>query len=74
MTAVLVPILWDLRESGIDIINPLQKSVDGIDYAAIKKEYGNEISFWGAGVDTQRVFDIGKPRNKYVTMCARISR
>jgi len=58
----LVPILWDLRESGIDIINPLQKSADGIDYAAIKKEYGNEISFWGAGVDTQRVFDIGTPQ------------
>ena len=57
----LLPILWDLRESGIDILNPLQKSAAGIDYAAIKKEYGAEISFWGAGVDTQRVFDQGTP-------------
>lgn len=57
----LLPILWDLKESGIDILNPLQKSAAGIDYAAIKKEYGNDISFWGAGVDTQRVFDQGTP-------------
>ena len=57
----LMPILWDLKESGIDILNPLQKSAAGIDYAAIKKEYGNDISFWGAGVDTQRIFDQGTP-------------
>jgi uroporphyrinogen decarboxylase len=57
----LVPLLWDLKESGIDILNPLQKSCAGIDYAAIKKEYGNDLSFWGAGVDTQRVFDQGTP-------------
>jgi len=57
----LLPILWDLKESGIDILNPLQKSAADIDYAAIKKEYGNDIAFWGAGVDTQRVFDQGTP-------------
>jgi len=57
----LIPILWDLIESGIDILNPLQKSAAGIDYSAIKKEYGQDISFWGAGVDTQRVFDQGAP-------------
>jgi len=57
----LIPILWDLIESGIDILNPLQKSAAGIDYSAIKNEYGQDISFWGAGVDTQRVFDQGTP-------------
>jgi uroporphyrinogen decarboxylase len=57
----LLPILWDLKESGIDILNPLQKSAAGIDYAAIKKEYDNDICFWGAGVDTQRIFDQGTP-------------
>lgn len=57
----LIPILWDLIESGIEILNPLQKSAAGIDYAAIKKEYGKDLTFWGAGVDTQRVFDQGTP-------------
>jgi uroporphyrinogen decarboxylase len=54
------PLLWDLIESGIDILNPLQKVV-GMDYAEIKKEYGNDLVFWGAGVDTQRIFDRATP-------------
>lgn len=54
------PLLWDLIESGIDILNPVQK-VPGMEYAEIKKEYGNDITFWGAGVDTQRIFDKGTP-------------
>jgi uroporphyrinogen decarboxylase len=57
----LMPILWDLIESGIDILNPVQKSAAGIDYVALKKEYGKDLVFWGAGVDTQRVFDEGTP-------------
>lgn len=57
----LVPILWDLIESGIDILNPVQKSAAGIDYKQLKKEYGQDLTFWGAGVDTQLVFDRGTP-------------
>lgn len=57
----LMPVLWDLIESGIDILNPLQKSAAGIDFKAIKKEYGKDLSIWGGGVDTQRVFEQGTP-------------
>lgn len=57
----LLPILWDLIESGIDILNPAQKSAAGIDYKQLKKEYGKDLTFWGAGVDTQLVFDRGTP-------------
>jgi uroporphyrinogen decarboxylase len=57
----LMPILWDLIESGIDILNPVQKSAAGIDYKQLKKEYGKDLTFWGAGVDTQVVFDRGTP-------------
>jgi uroporphyrinogen decarboxylase len=55
------PLLWDLIEEGIDILNPVQKSAAGIDYRQLKKVYGKELTFWGAGVDTQRVFDSGAP-------------
>ena len=55
------PLLWDLIEEGIDILNPVQKSAAGIDYKQLKKVYGKDLSFWGAGVDTQRVFDSGTP-------------
>ena len=54
------PLLWDLVESGIDILNPVQK-VEGMEYADVKKEYGNDLVFWGAGVDTQRIFDKASP-------------
>jgi uroporphyrinogen decarboxylase len=57
----LLPILWDLIESGIDILNPVQKSAAGIDYKQLKKEYGKDLTFWGAGVDTQLIFDRGTP-------------
>ncbi len=57
----LLPILWDLIESGIDILNPAQKSAAGIDYKQLKKEYGKDLTFWGAGVDTQLIFDRGTP-------------
>ena len=52
------PLLWDLIESGIDILNPAQKT-DDMNYMEIKKEYGNNLAYWGAGVDTQRIFDRG---------------
>lgn len=57
------PLIWDLIEEGIDILNPVQKSAAGINYADLKKKYGKVLSFWGAGVDTQRVFDSGTPED-----------
>lgn len=57
------PLLWDLIEEGIDILNPVQKSAAGIDYAQLKRVYGKDLSFWGAGVDTQQVFDSGTPED-----------
>ena len=55
------PLLWDLIESGIDILNPVQKT-DDMDYLEIKREYGSNLAYWGAGVDTQRIFDRGTPQ------------
>jgi len=48
-------------ESGFDIINPVQINASGMDPRKLKKEYGNEIVFWGGGVDTQGVFAFGTP-------------
>jgi len=41
----------------VDIINPVQVSAAGMDSAELKREYGRDLTFWGGGVDTQRVFD-----------------
>jgi uroporphyrinogen decarboxylase len=51
----------DFIEIGIDIINPVQVSAAEMDSAALKRDFGKEIVFWGGGVDTQRVLGTGTP-------------
>lgn len=55
------PLIGDLIDSGIDILNPVQKSAAGMDLAALKHDFGRDVVFWGGGVDTQRVFSQGTP-------------
>ena len=49
-------------ESGFDILNPVQISATGMDSVHLKKEYGQDIVFWGGGVDTQKILPFGKPQ------------
>jgi uroporphyrinogen decarboxylase len=51
----------DLIELGFDILNPVQVSARGMDTKRLKKEYGQDIVFWGGGVDTQHVLPFGTP-------------
>jgi uroporphyrinogen decarboxylase len=52
------PILDDLVETGVDILNPVQPLA--MDPVRLKKRYGNHLSFWGA-VDDQKVLRMGSP-------------
>lgn len=54
-------IIPDLIEVGVDIINPVQVAARGMDSRELKREFGSAISFWGGGVDTQRVLPCGTP-------------
>jgi len=51
----------DFIEIGVDILNPIQVSASGMDTAKLKKEFGNDISFWGGGCDSQHVLPCGTP-------------
>lgn len=51
------PIIPDLIEIGVDILNPVQVNASGMDSAELKREYGRDLVFWGGGVDTQQAFD-----------------
>ena len=51
-------VIPDLIEIGIDILNPVQVSAAGMDTRALKREYGDDIVFWG-GIDTQKVLPFG---------------
>jgi uroporphyrinogen decarboxylase len=55
----IVPILPDLIEIGVDILNPVQVSAAGMgDTAFLKREFGRDLVFWGA-IDTQHVLPFG---------------
>lgn len=54
-------ILPDLIESGIDVLNPVQVSAKGMDTRDLKKRFGQSITFYGGGVDTQHVLPRGTP-------------
>ena len=51
----------DLIEAGVDGLNPVQFTAEGMDLAELKREFGGEIAFWGGGVDTQKVLPRGTP-------------
>ena len=53
----ITPLLDDLIEVGVDIINPVQPSALG-DLTALKQKYGTKLSFCGA-IDTHRVLPHG---------------
>lgn len=48
-------------EAGFDILNPVQCSAAGMDPRKLKSEFGNNIVFWGGGVDTQKTLPFGTP-------------
>ncbi|HEY3344152.1 MAG TPA: uroporphyrinogen decarboxylase family protein [Anaerolineaceae bacterium] len=52
-------VLPDLIEAGVDILNPVQVSAAGMDSAELKRDFGKDLTFWGGGVDTQRILGGG---------------
>ncbi len=54
--ASLIP---DFIEMGVDVLNPVQVSALGMGTKELKKEFGSDISFWGAGCDSQSILPFG---------------
>jgi uroporphyrinogen decarboxylase len=51
----------DFIEIGVDALNPVQVSAAKMDTAQLKKEFGEDLVFWGGGCDTQTVLSRGTP-------------
>jgi len=51
-------ILRDLIEAGVDIINPVQVRAANMEPEFLKREFGDDIVFWG-GVDVQKLLPLG---------------
>jgi uroporphyrinogen decarboxylase len=45
-------VIPDLIEVGIDALNPVQVNAADMDTARLKREFGQDLSFWGGGCDT----------------------
>jgi len=60
------PIIPDLIEMGLDVLNPVQCNCPGMDPIELKKEYGAALSFMG-GVDTQHLLPRGSAAEVYRT-------
>ncbi|MCP4398637.1 MAG: hypothetical protein GY801_15235 [bacterium] len=56
-------IIPDLIEIGVDALNPVQITAKDMEPASLKKEFGDKISFWGGGIDTQEVLPRGAPKD-----------
>ncbi len=57
----VVALLPDFIEAGFDILNPVQTSAAGMDPQFLKDRFGDQIVFWGGGVDTQHTLPFGTP-------------
>jgi hypothetical protein len=53
--------LPDFIDAGFDILNPVQCSAAGMGAATLKESYGENIAFWGGGIDTQYTLPFGTP-------------
>ncbi len=56
-----VEYLPDLLDNGVDILNPVQTSAAGMDPVLLKRQYGRDLVFWGAGCDAQHILPFGTP-------------
>ncbi len=55
----IFPLLPSLVEMGIDILNPVQTSAAGMDPVALKREFGDKLTFWGGSLDCQKTLPYG---------------
>ncbi len=55
------PLLDDFIEVGLDSINPVQTPCAGMEIAGLKRDFGDRITLWGGGCDTQSVLSTATP-------------
>ncbi|MHC5144509.1 MAG: uroporphyrinogen decarboxylase family protein, partial [Planctomycetota bacterium] len=68
----IYPLIPDMIEAGFDVLNPVQCSAEGMDPVRLKMEFGDQLVFWGGGVDTQKTLPFGTPEEVYEEVSERI--
>ena len=57
----LRPLIPSIIEAGFDILNPIQWTAADMDPVELKNDFGENLVFWGGGVDTQKTLPFGTP-------------
>lgn len=57
----LSSLMPDLIEAGIEIFNPVQTNARQMEPEFLKKEFGQDCTFWGGGVETVGTLNNGTP-------------
>lgn len=66
------PLIPEFIDAGFDVLNPVQCSAAEMEPSRLKREFGNDIVFWGGGVDTQKTLPFGTPDEVYHEVRERI--
>ena len=66
------PLIGDLIEIGVDVLNPVQVSASGMDPIRLKREFGRDLCFWG-GIDVATVLPYATPDAVRSTVRAMVS-
>jgi len=56
----ILPIISELIEIGLDVLNPIQPA--SMDPVEIKRQFGDKLSFWGT-IDEQKTLPFGTPED-----------
>ncbi|MBN2137050.1 MAG: hypothetical protein JW720_04535 [Sedimentisphaerales bacterium] len=56
-----MPLIGELIDNGIDILNPVQISAENMDPQDLKDKFGDRLTFWGGAIDTQHVLPNATP-------------
>ncbi len=55
----------EIIDAGFDILNPVQWTAKNMNKNLLKDSFGDRITFWGGGVDTQKTLPFGSPKQVY---------
>ncbi len=69
----VIDLIPDFIEAGFDILNPVQTSAARMDPRELKTRFGDQLVFWGGGVDTQRTLPFGRPEEVAAEVRERIA-
>jgi uroporphyrinogen decarboxylase len=68
----IFPLIEDLLEIGVEILNPVQISARDMEPEKLKGAFGGRLVFWGGGCDTQHVLPRAAPAQVEREVTARL--